>query len=306
MKWLISTFLTCAAIFDKCSALVCLNPHHIHGHRYSGDATVANQCVHLRTGWEYGMIDESRRSLFAKAALSISPAFLTLIVAPQVAMADDSHSTVLQAAKKPWAPTEALLPATRVRLLLNRSIALADELASFSSTATGISTNEKARIEEILEQLGSILVPPTSASDLKPNKSIRLAFNTYTAYLRYDEKFTLNGSPSERKKLIREDRIPDVKQVITADLDLRDLYRNQVLTNVDEARAELRYQMDEGAKGNGVDGEELLRLLNAAGNACDEWFNLISIDDIKEAMEIVLGTADGVANEMYGKDAQEK
>jgi len=252
------------------------------------------------------MIDESRRSLFAKAALSISPAFLTLIVAPQVAMAEDSRSTVLQAARKPWAPTEALLPATRVRLLLNRSISLADELASFPSTATGISTNKKARIEEILEQLGSILVPPTSASDLKPNKSIRLAFNTYTAYLRYDDKFTLNGSPSERKKLIREDRIPDVKQVITADLDLRDLYRNQVLTNVDEARAELRYQMDECAKGNEVDGEELLRLLNAAGNACDEWFNLISIDDVNEAMDIVLGTADGVANEMYGKAGQEK
>jgi len=105
--------------------------------------------------------------------------------------------------------------------------------------------------------------------------------------------------------MIRQDRLPNVKQVITADLDLRDLYRNQVLTNVDEARAELRYLMDRwyilynGNDRNNdndnnlqfVDGEsqrELLLLLKNAAVACDEWFGLIAEEDVAAALDAVV------------------
>jgi len=97
--------------------------------------------------------------------------------------------------------------------------------------------------------------------------------------------------------------------VITSDLDLRDLYRNAVLTNVDEARAELRYLMDRyytytytyhqyyyNAKNDSddelhfVDGEsqsELLLLLKNAASACDEWFGLIAEEDVAAALDAV-------------------
>ena len=39
--------------------------------------------------------------------------------------------------------------------------------------------------------------------------------------------------------MIRADALPGVKTVITADLDLRDLYRNQIQTAVDDLQAEL-------------------------------------------------------------------
>lgn len=199
--------------------------------------------------------------------------------------------------RKPWAPTEALLPATRVRLLLNQAISITEELASWQESSSDIkkSQNDLSQqqyddTKKILSRLESILAPPLTLSDIKPNKSIRLAFDTYTAYLRYDDTFIITAPPSEKKKMIREDRIPDVKQVISADLDLRDLYRNEVITNVDEARAELRYQINQFERNNAFDCEEIRRLLESAKDACDCWFNLIAEEDVKEAEHIIKET----------------
>ena len=225
--------------------------------------------------------------------------------------------------KRPWAPMEALLPATRVRILLHRAIDLAEKLPlaspSTTSTISTISTISPSTISppsnqetlKTLSELESIMSPPQSGkiAEMKPNKSIRIAFNTYTEYLRYDDRYTLTASPLERKNMIRQDRLPNVKQVITSDLDLRDLYRNAVLTNVDEARAELRYLMDRyytytytyhqyyyNAKNDSddelhfVDGEsqsELLLLLKNAASACDEWFGLIAEEDVAAALDAV-------------------
>jgi hypothetical protein len=63
--------------------------------------------------------------------------------------------------------------------------------------------------------------------------------NVYTANLRFGESYLLTASPEVLKKMIREEQLPDVKTVITADLDLRDLYRNRIQTTMEDAQAEL-------------------------------------------------------------------
>lgn len=105
---------------------------------------------------------------------------------------------------------------------------------------------------------------------------------------------TLTGSRSERSRLIRDDRLPDVKNVIASDMGLRYLLRNEVLTALDDARAELRYQMgelDNGKKGLEVDGAELLEILQRAQISCSKWFDLIGDEDVAEAFDIVKNEA---------------
>ncbi|KAL9188135.1 hypothetical protein ACHAXT_006513 [Thalassiosira profunda] len=117
---------------------------------------------------------------------------------------------------------------------------------------------------------------------------IRAALNYYTSNLNFDaDKFVLTASKEERSKLIREDRVPDVKSVIASDMGLRYLLRNDLLTAVDDARAELRYQIKQSNEGAGVEGKELLELLVAAEGACDGWFGLIGETDRETALALV-------------------
>jgi len=224
------------------------------------------------------------------------------IPAAPLALADDGNSRnsgagrSLGSVRKPWAPAEALLPATRVRLLLDRAVDLAEQIAK---------EDRLHELDDLLKRVDAILV---SESD-SPNDNVRWAFNVYTASLRFDEAYMVTASEKDRSEYIRKyDGLPDVKQVITADLDLRDLYRNQVLTAIDDARAELRYQKKEfrnqrqqglveleGApKGSNLqqpslfDGEELFSLLLNAQSACRDWFSMISDEDVKKALDVVL------------------
>ena len=87
------------------------------------------------------------------------------------------------------------------------------------------------------------------------------------------------------KKLIRNDELPTLTAVITSDLDRRDLYRNQFLTSIEDARAEAAYQ----AKQNGaeVDVTDLVDLLNQSRDAIGNWFSLIAPQDVEEAIREV-------------------
>ena len=125
---------------------------------------------------------------------------------------------------------------------------------------------------------------------------VRAALNFYTSNLNFNpDRYTLTGSKAERSQLIRADRLPDVKNVIASDMGLRYLLRNEVLTELDDARAELRYQMERQAKqqgGNGggegdVDGTELLEILLRAQTSCGKWFDLIGEEDVAAARDIV-------------------
>ena len=150
----------------------------------------------------------------------------------------------------------------------------------------------------LLEKPGALLVQNGEIDTWKRLKrqekaredrdEVRAALNFYTSNLNFNpDKYTLTGSKSERSQLIRNDQLPDVKNVIASDMGLRYLLRNEVLTALDDARAELRYQMEEEEKGNNVDGTELLDILQQAQASCDKWFGLIGKKDVAAALEIV-------------------
>jgi hypothetical protein len=67
--------------------------------------------------------------------------------------------------------------------------------------------------------------------------------------------------------------LPNVQTVITADLDLRDLYRNAIQTAVDDLQAEL---FSTG------DVMEVETLLSQAQVAVTAWFALIDEADIRD------------------------
>ena len=86
--------------------------------------------------------------------------------------------------------------------------------------------------------------------------------------------------------MVREDRLPEVKQVITSDMGMRYLYRNQVLTAMDDLRAEMEYvnaHPDET-----IDIDEIIKQINLAQTACNKWFSLIDSQDVNEAIQYVL------------------
>jgi hypothetical protein len=249
--------------------------------------------------------------------------------------------------KKPYAPLENLVPATRVRILIDRSFEIARALKSEELSVT--------KRQELLSELQTLLLEPHSfltkqeASKakryleidtltdwtrarqkeaeqnklafpgdrsvasmdpltrlnegfeqwgerrqfgrlqrqqiaLEKSNPMRAAFNAYTNNLIFGDSYELTASQSEKSRMIRDDRVPDVTSVIRSDLDLRDLYRNQVLTAVDDARAELKYQLQQES----LDLSELVALLSEAQTSCNKWFDFVPENDAREAMERVL------------------
>ena len=82
--------------------------------------------------------------------------------------------------------------------------------------------------------------------------------------------------------MIRDDALPDVKSVIASDMGMRYLYRNEVLTNMEDARAELQYQL--GQDDESFDATDLLEILRQSQSSCDKWFSLIETTDVENAL----------------------
>mmetsp|Transcript_2924 Transcript_2924/g.6102 ORF Transcript_2924/g.6102 Transcript_2924/m.6102 type:complete len:346 (+) Transcript_2924:40-1077(+) len=117
---------------------------------------------------------------------------------------------------------------------------------------------------------------------------IRRAFNFYTSRLQFDpNSYVLTAEPGVKSKMIREDRLPTTAATVVSDLDLRDLYRNQVLTGMDDVKAEVKYQLEQKEK-DVVDVGEVVDLLEETYRACERWFELVPPKDIREAMDIVV------------------
>jgi hypothetical protein len=142
-------------------------------------------------------------------------------------------------------------------------------------------------------------------SSSEGSASVRAALNAYTDALSFSSaSYLLNVDRATQSSMVREDRLPDVKQVITSDMGMRYLYRNQVLTAMDDVKAEFEYQQsalllvktrsssdDDNDNRVVVDWVELLDLLDVAGKAMDRWFSLIDSDDVRDAFEYAASTA---------------
>lgn len=270
--------------------------------------------------------------------------------------------------KKPFAPPSALIPAARVKYVMDESLRLLNELESIQSTKNSLGDDtdrnqpgDTRKMQDIIVTLEKLILVKTFMSPLysqqqtqqqwqgaaigypdenipmDPLKSkfyqdfyneklktmspidipyallvkagdirqlkqlqrkqkklekinpVREAFNYYTRQLQFDtDYYLLNVSAQEKKKMIRNDELPDIQSVIVSDLDLRDLVRNQVLDAYDDVKFELRYQVANYEKGLEFDASGDLKVaLVKAKKECDEWFSFISEKDVKEAMETV-------------------
>ena len=277
----------------------------------------------------------AHRRLFVK---TLSVPMISSLICPRSAFADDAQSSNANS-RRPFAPVDTLVPATRVRKMIDDAVDIATRLIKDGS-------DKKQRL--LLVQLEGLLLPSQNftrgyqsmdvpqrpaqsyldsyakeRSDLpmlaKPGAAlvqngeidtwkrlkrqekvredadeVRAALNFYTSNLNFNpDRYTLTGTKAERSQLIRADRLPDVKNVIASDMGLRYLLRNEVLTALDDARAELRYQMQRQTKqeGNdgegGVDGTELLEILLRAQASCNKLFDLIGEEDVAAARDIV-------------------
>ena len=133
----------------------------------------------------------------------------------------------------------------------------------------------------------------TKEKKLEQTDEVLAAFNAYTDVLSYSgNSYLLNVDSKTKSDMIRQDKLPELKQVITSDMGMRYLYRNQVLTAIDDARAEIKYQLyllsnNSDTKENDLDLTELLRLLIEAQKACENWFGLIDGKDVADAILIV-------------------
>ena len=243
-----------------------------------------------------------------------------------------SNSNSINGRRRPFAPIDTLVPATRVRVMIDDALDIASHLAkddgrnkrellgkldglllqpqNFMRGYQSIEVPKqpaKSYLDSyaqyrssvsLLERPGALLVQNGEIDTWKRLKrqekvredadEVRAALNFYTSNLNFNpDRYTLTGTKSDRSQLIRNGRLPDVKNVIASDMGLRYLLRNEVLTALDDARAELRYHMEERGKGNDVDGSELLETLQRAKVSCDKWFGLIGDEDVAAALEIV-------------------
>lgn len=186
-----------------------------------------------------------------------------------------SQCEAAQERTRPYAPLEALVPAARNRLLLNKCLNLADKLVQ--------QQKQDGDISSLVGHLKRIIPPPPPEKSMNHSKqltgtSMRVGMNIYTANLRFADSYVLTASNEDRRSYVRKyNQLPNVKQVVAADLDLRDLYRNLVETKMDDAQAEL-YQTDDH-----MNVEEFQSLLQEVNDAYRQWFALISESDVRAA-----------------------
>ena len=137
---------------------------------------------------------------------------------------------------------------------------------------------------------------------LEQSDAIREALNAYTDALSFSgDSYLLKVDAQTKSSMVREDRLPDIKQVITSDMGMRYLYRNQVLTAMDDVKAELEYQLKqnqqqqqqqqqqvkEGSSSLNDEWKDFLDLLIVAREAMNRWLSLVPSEDVKEALKTV-------------------
>ena len=287
------------------------------------------------SSYEHAELKDRRRLLLATVAAATTGALLpnNLVMAEEI-----------PAPQKPFAPNEALLPAARVKLTIDRAAQLAKELvAALENETTADKNSNEQQVAAIQELKRLLLQPQDYVGSLKlqgvPDKpaqqylesyrpmsgdlpfqrylvqtgdvrawkalkrtekeqervnEIRAALNAYTDVLSFSgTSYQLNVvDKATKSNMVREDRLPALKQVVTSDMGLRYLYRNQIITAMDDVRAELEYQLSRDKEGGTdaavkIDARDLLELLTEAQQACDQWFSLIDPKDVHVAMETV-------------------
>lgn len=291
----------------------------------------------------------SRRSWIDSCAIrSMQIAALTACVTAasqaRATTQDETTQTAASRGGKPYAPRAALLPAARLKVVVDQMYDLSTTLSTTTNQerqyqtllemnqlwttrpplfrsreerlpprtvtptaqlSTGVSSANKQQYQDIrkglslTDQMAAVLnqadverqwgMLQYQESKREQGNELRAALNCYTSQLKFNaDAYLLTASAKERKRMIRNDELPSVTAVITSDLDLRDLYRNDFLTAMEDATAELSYQLGTKEKQeDSLDVSDVIDLMQQAHSSLAKWFELIAPIDVQEAMELV-------------------
>lgn len=215
-----------------------------------------------------------------------------MLLLPSITNAVGEGSERMVFRQKPTVPTGALLPAIQQRLLLEAALNLA----------------KKGNIES-KEKLKTILMPLSEEDSINASKNqdvkilkqydpakvlrgdlTRACMNLYQTNLNYDSILSNINNPTQayeitdpewKKSYIRsKGGLPDIKKVIGADLDMRQLLRNQVQLKLDDASAEL-YAID-------YELQELIALLEEACKSFDLWLDRVNEQNLQDAIQAAM------------------
>lgn len=110
--------------------------------------------------------------------------------------------------------------------------------------------------------------------------------NLYQTNLNYNnllsnpEEAFIITDPDWKKSYVRaNDGLPDLKRLVGADIDIRQLLRNQVQLKIDDAAAELYAAAPDDDDSN----QELIRLLQEASQNFDMWLDRVREGDVRDA-----------------------
>lgn len=115
--------------------------------------------------------------------------------------------------------------------------------------------------------------------------------NLYQTNLNYNnllsnpEEAFIITDPDWKKSYVRaNDGLPDLKRLVGADIDIRQLLRNQVQLKIDDAAAELYAAAPDDDDSN----QELIRLLQEASQNFDMWLDRVREGDVRDALKTAL------------------
>jgi hypothetical protein len=226
------------------------------------------------------------------SATEIPPTMVTVLNGPQ---------------SRPRAPLEALLPATEQRFLVEKACKLLKKLEELKLHSNGGSESAQSLWSDLLKLFSTtnneashgvgvysrhrVLGDPATQIPWPKlsGANVRTALDIYTSKLQFGDSYILTASADVKKAWIRKyGALPDVKRVVTADLDLRDLYRNTIQTAIDDLQAELLYQQRKTAGSASdatlleyLDLSEIVSLLEIARQGFEKWFAFIDPLDVQ-------------------------
>jgi hypothetical protein len=229
--------------------------------------------------------------------------------------------------QKPTAPIGALLPSVQQRLLLEICIDAARQKnlrklkTIIPPLSSGDSYGSVGKWGDLVKSKQLQILKQNDPSRVLRGEVVRAAMDLYQVNLNYaqilygnDENSKVKISdvieiadPVWKKSYIRRnDGLTNdfIAKVIGADVDVRQLLRNQVQTNLDDAAAELYYissvtactGSDDGIGGDdgeGCDLDELINLLQTAAKNFDLWLDRVRYGDVRDAIQMAVGLETG-------------